>query len=258
MTYFKYNGKNIYVEEVGNGPPLLLLHGNTASSKMFREIIDLYQDDFRLILMDFLGHGKSDRLDKFPVDFWYDEAMQAIALLDHHHYGKVNVIGTSGGALAALNVALERGDLVNKVIADSFEGEEALDIVAEIIPDDRKQSKLNQDAIAFWYDNHGSDWENIIDNDTKAMLQHHQQVKRFFHRDLSQLRVPVMLTASLADEFAAFLDFPLTYERMQAKIPNGKLHFFPTGGHPAMLSNGEAFFLQAKQFFQQGQAAPSV
>lgn len=41
------------------------------------------------------------------------------------------------------------------MIADSFEGEEALDIVAKIISQDRKQSKSNQETVAFWKYNHG-------------------------------------------------------------------------------------------------------
>ncbi len=251
MPYFKYQDKNVFFEEIGEGLPLLLLHGNTASSKMFNSVVDLYKNDFKLILIDFLGHGNSDRLDSFPIDFWYDEAMQAATLLKQNNYGKVNIIGTSGGALAALNIALEYGDLVGKIIADSFEGEKALDIVAEITPDDRRQLKLNQDQVDFWYDNHGSDWESVIDNDTDVMLRHHKSIGNFFHKDLSLINVPTMLTASLKDEFAEFVDFDLTYGNMKARIPDCKLHFFQTGGHPAMLSNAEEFFDVAKKFFMQ-------
>lgn len=39
MSYFVYEGKKIFYEEVGEGQPLLMLHGNTASSKMFAGII---------------------------------------------------------------------------------------------------------------------------------------------------------------------------------------------------------------------------
>lgn len=247
MSYFKYKDKNVYFEEIGNGTPLLLLHGNTASSKMFGDVIELYKNDFQLILIDFLGHGKSDRLDKFPVDFWYDEAMQAATLLNQNNYGKVNVIGTSGGALVALNIALEHGNLVEKVIADSFEGEKSLDIVAEMIPDDRRQSKRNQDSIGFWHYQHGSDWESVVDNDTDVIIQHHKSIKDFFHKDLSQINVPVMLTASMKDEFAEFFDFISNYENLQAKMPDCKLHFFQTGGHPAMISSAEEFSDIAKK-----------
>ena len=69
MAYFYYADKKIYYEEIGRGIPLLLLHGNSVSSKMFQGIIDLYKEDYKVILIDFLGHGRSDRLEQFPTDF---------------------------------------------------------------------------------------------------------------------------------------------------------------------------------------------
>lgn len=57
MSYFCYQSKRIYYTEIGNGKPVLLLHGNTASS---RPLLTLYKNKFHVILMDFLGHGKSE------------------------------------------------------------------------------------------------------------------------------------------------------------------------------------------------------
>lgn len=120
MAYFIYDNKKIYYKEIGNGKPLIFLHGNTASSSMFLEIVNFYTDIFKVILIDFLGHGKSDRLSIFPEDLWFDEAMQVIAFLKEKQYEKVNIIGSSGGALVAINVALEAPELVSKIVADSF------------------------------------------------------------------------------------------------------------------------------------------
>ena len=251
MAYLQYKNKNLYFQEIGEGHPLLLLHGNTASSKMFDGVVDLYRDHFKLILPDFLGHGKSDRLGSFPADLWYDEALQVIHLLGQNNFGRVNIIGTSGGALVAMNIALERGNLVNKVMADSFEGEQSLDGFGEVIFAEREQAKSLKEGRAFWKYCHGDDWESIVDNDTDAVIRHGKSIKKFFHKDLSQLDVPVMFTASLEDEFAeiAGLDFHKVYGDMLGKIPNGRLYLFQTGGHPAMISNAAEFFGVAKNFF---------
>ena len=53
---------------------IMVCDGNTASSRMFSEIAWQYKDDFKVTLIDFLGHGKSDRLQKFPADLWFYEA----------------------------------------------------------------------------------------------------------------------------------------------------------------------------------------
>ncbi len=39
MAYFKFENQNIYYEEIGTGFPLILLHGNSVSSKMFSGIV---------------------------------------------------------------------------------------------------------------------------------------------------------------------------------------------------------------------------
>ena len=78
MAFFKYGDKKIYYDEIGVGLPVVLLHGDTASSKMFEYIIPLYANSFRVILMDFLGNGQSDRVEEFPSNLWYSQAQQVI------------------------------------------------------------------------------------------------------------------------------------------------------------------------------------
>ena len=81
MSYFIFENKEIFYEEKGEGTPLLILHGNTGSSNMFAGFADRYSADFKVVLIDFLGHGRSDRLSEFPSDLWFYEAQQVIAFL---------------------------------------------------------------------------------------------------------------------------------------------------------------------------------
>ncbi|MFR7443317.1 MAG: alpha/beta fold hydrolase [Sellimonas intestinalis] len=60
----------------------------------------LYEENFRCILIDFLGNGQSDRVESFTPDMWHDEALQTVALTEHLQCGKASLIGTSGGAWA--------------------------------------------------------------------------------------------------------------------------------------------------------------
>ena len=91
MSFFNYKNKKVYYEEIGTGKPVLLLHGNTASSNMFLDIIESYTSNYKVILIDFLGHGKSDRLEEFPIDLWFDEAQQVISFLKEKKYNNVNL-----------------------------------------------------------------------------------------------------------------------------------------------------------------------
>lgn len=253
MSYFTFCGKQIYYTEFGTGSPLLFLHGNTASSNMFTAITDKYAENFIVILIDFLGHGKSDRLQKFPADLWFYEAEQVIAFLHEKQYSSVNIIGSSGGALVAINVALEAPDLVSKVIADSFEGERPLKSFTENIANDRELSKHDENARKFYAYMHGSDWEQVVDNDTDAIMRHSKEIKTFFHQCLQSLKPSILLTGSKKDEFISSVSpnyFENVYGNLIEKIGHGEIYLFNEGGHPAMLSNPEEFFKLSMKFFQ--------
>lgn len=251
MSYFTFENKKIYFSECGTGSPLLFLHGNTASSNMYAQIADRYKQDFNVILLDFLGHGKSDRLNEFPVDLWFYEAMQVIAFLKVKNYSDVNIIGSSGGAMVALNVALEAPKLVCKVVADSFEGEKPNKIFTENLLTDRANAKADNNARMFYSYMHGSDWEQIVDNDTAAIIQHEKEIGRFFHKSLNLLKADILLTGSKEDEFMSDVadDYlEKTYKDMIQKIGHGKIYLFNSGGHPAMITNQDEFYRISRDF----------
>ncbi|SDN62660.1 alpha/beta fold hydrolase [Acetanaerobacterium elongatum] len=251
MSYFIYKEKACYYEEYGNGTPLLLLHGNTASSKMFQDAIEPLATDFKVVLLDFLGHGKSERVDELAADLWFDEALQVIALLEQKHYKNVNLIGSSGGAIVAINVALERPDLVHKVIADSFEGKAPLKELVENIAEERRLSKQDGNGKAFYRAMHGEDWEGVVDNDTAAILRHAKNIGSFYHKPLSKLHIPILFTGCKEDEYAKLIDpnfYEKTFASLIKEIGSGELHIFEGGRHPAMLGCKEEFIMKAKDF----------
>ncbi len=253
MSFFTFNGKQMYFTEFGAGTPLLFLHGNTASSKMFEAIADKYAENFRVILIDFIGHGKSDRLQKFPADLWFYEAEQVIAFLHEKNYLDADIIGSSGGALVAINAALEAPDLVNKVIADSFEGEKPLKLFTENVIQARELSKHDENARMFYENMHGSDWEQVVDNDTNAIVQHSKEVGTFFHKRLQALKPDILLTGSKEDEFISAVSpdyFKKVYGELIEKIGHGEIYLFKKGGHPAMLSNPKDFFELSTEFLK--------
>lgn len=127
MPFFTVEGQRLAYTEFGGGPaavngdgargrtarsapasarPMVLLHGLLLSQEMHRPLAeDLAARGNRVITLDLLGHGSSDR----PRDMWrYSMATygrQVVALLDHLGIEKAVVMGTSLGANAALEVA---------------------------------------------------------------------------------------------------------------------------------------------------------
>lgn len=237
MSYFIYQSKKIYYSEQGSGMPVVFLHGDTASSKMFELLLPLYTDNFKVILIDFLGNGKSDRVEEFPVDLWQEEARQTIALLEHLQYGKVNLVGTSGGAWVAINAALERPDLVERVVADSFDGRTLAEDFAENLVKERSTAKKDEQAAGFYEWCQGEDWEKVVDKNTDALLRCAKEKRPLFCKPLEQLRNPMLLMGSIGDEMVR-KDFLAEYETI-AGLTGAEIYIFESGFHPAIASNGE-------------------
>lgn len=238
MSYFKYGSKNIYYHETGTGEPVIFLHGNTASSKMFDLITPLYQNDFTVILIDFLGNGRSDRTEHFADDIWFDEGQQTIALIEHLGCGRVHLVGTSGGAWAALHAALERPDLIHKVVADSFDGRTLHQGFIEDLVKDREFAKNDPQVHLFYEWWQGSDWAEVVERDTQALMRYDQGDKSLFRKPLSQLQVPLLLMGSKADDMVR-KNLAEEYEAILQEVQSGEMKLFEEGGHPALQSNAE-------------------
>jgi pimeloyl-ACP methyl ester carboxylesterase len=249
MPKFKFDHKDVYYKTVGEGKPLILLHGNSVSSVMFNQVLDDYARDFKVILVDFPGHGKSQRVDKFETDFWFYNAKVVYGLILHLGLQKVSVIGTSGGAMVALNLGLEHPECVDFVVADSFEGEFPLASYMDSLETDRNSAKQIPDAKAFWQACHGDDWEKVVDLDTQMLIEFVETGKPFFHKPISELKVPALLTGSKQDEYCDHLD--KIYNDLKTQNKKLTIHLFPEGNHPAMLSNHEAFLCLIKEFLGQ-------
>ncbi|MBR6114658.1 MAG: alpha/beta hydrolase [Oscillospiraceae bacterium] len=253
MSSFLFEGRSVFYEECGEGAPLLLLHGNTASGKMFDPIVPPLSARYRVMRMDFLGCGRSDRLRTWPADLWYDWARQVAAFCAYKGLDKIFVIGCSGGALAAVNAALEYPELIGAAVADSFEGTRADPALTEHIRAGRAQAKRSESFREYLRSIHGEDWEAVFDADTDAVLRHASETGAFFHKPLESLRVRLLLTGSREDEM-----FPAGhYERLFAEITGktglARARIFEHGRHPAMMSNREAFVSLCGRFFAGGE-----
>ena len=56
------NMQEIFAEDVGNGIPLVLVHGFLGSSEMWRLQIDFFKKDYRVIAPALPGFGKSNKV----------------------------------------------------------------------------------------------------------------------------------------------------------------------------------------------------
>lgn len=96
----------LHVEEAGQGPPLVLLHGLGASTFTWRHIVPALARDHRVIALDLKGFGRSDK----PFDERYSAADQAAlvsAFIRKRGLTGVTLVGHSFGGTVVLQTALD-------------------------------------------------------------------------------------------------------------------------------------------------------
>lgn len=103
---FQYDGHRLAYETCGDGPPVVLLHGILLDSLVNRDLAARFAaEGYRVILLDLLGHGRSDKSNDpkdHRTDFYAD---QVVALLDHLQIERAMVGGVSLGCMVSLQVA---------------------------------------------------------------------------------------------------------------------------------------------------------
>lgn len=101
--YVAVNGLKIHYKTYGSGPPLLLLHGFTVSSKVWAPWIEDLSKGHQLIVPDLRGHGHSSNpTNKFTHQL---SAMDMYALMDQLNIRQFKAIGHSSGGMTLTHMA---------------------------------------------------------------------------------------------------------------------------------------------------------
>jgi pimeloyl-ACP methyl ester carboxylesterase len=120
MAYFEHDGQRIAYSVYGEGSRVtVLLPGLLLSQRMQQPLAEaLAQRGERVIVMDPLGHGRSDR----PRDMWRYSmttfGAQVIALLDELEIEQAVIGGTSLGANVTLEVAAAAPERVRGMLLE--------------------------------------------------------------------------------------------------------------------------------------------
>lgn len=169
-------GVRTWYEEHGEGPPLVMLHGDVLNAEVFEPQLSTLRSKYRLILPERRGHGRSPDV---PGDFSYDIfAMDAIAFMDALKLRGVRLVGHSGGAMTALGIAASRPDLVSKLVpvsGDSMNAvteEEKARILSQTVDEFRRWAPLVYDL-----------YMKVTPDGSKRFPAFHQKIKKLWATD---------------------------------------------------------------------------
>lgn len=107
------NGLRMYYELRGDGPPLVLIPGLGAPVKHFMPLADALAAHFRVLAFDNRGAGGTDKPDEpYSIEMMADDT---IGLLAELGITKAHVAGISMGGRIAMELAVRRPDLVDRL-----------------------------------------------------------------------------------------------------------------------------------------------
>ncbi len=114
MPKVKIGEKSIYYESHGEGETLVILNGIMMSTGSWSAFVDVLSKNNRLILVDFIDQGQSDRADDQYTQDFHVECL--IELFNKLNLGQVHLLGISYGGEVAQRFALKHQDRLLSLI----------------------------------------------------------------------------------------------------------------------------------------------
>ena len=104
----------LHFERMGEGFPLVMLHGNGEDHEYFSGQMEAFSQHFQLVLVDTRGHGQSPRGDApFTLEQFAEDLK---ALLDEIGITRCHILGFSDGGNIAMIFALKYPQYVEKLV----------------------------------------------------------------------------------------------------------------------------------------------
>jgi len=114
MPHATINGARLWFDVRGEGEPLLLHHGYTASRVNWMPVADRLADRYRIILMECRGTGQSEHTaDGYTLEQY---AADVVGLLDHLHIDRVSFAGHSMGGGVGYLLGLDHADRLERLV----------------------------------------------------------------------------------------------------------------------------------------------
>ena len=241
MPSTEINGSLHSWEDAGSGDVLVLVHGAASAGSALSSYSADLSRDFRVIVPDLRGMGRSAHVESIPASAWTDDLL---ALLDHLSIDRAHLYGVSLGARVVLRVAIDHPERVRSLILDA-------PIVAndpagnaqlnrsynpQNLPDERKAAARQL---------HGDDWAAVMQNYFNIRNQPEVQEHLNLRDRCGEVTVPTLIMrGDLPEPVHPIAHATELHERM----PDTRLAILPNTGTVVYNNASEAMRSMVREF----------
>lgn len=271
MSFLYLNGLRYHIEEQGDGPPLVLLHGFTGRAASWQSVAAQLAKHRRVIAVDLPGHGETDlpaNVERFRME---SVAADLVTLLGELDEPMADWLGYSMGGRLALYIAIQQPQLVRSLILESASPglETATERRTRCEQDNALAARIERDGVAAFV----AEWERLPLLAGQARLPDTSQARLRKQRlansaaglagslrgmgtgtqpslwpRLGEIAVPALFIVGEEDE-----KFVEINRRMAAAVPDSRLCVVPTAGHTVHLEQPEAWQTAVDSFLNEEQ-----
>jgi 3-oxoadipate enol-lactonase len=251
----EFDPVDLYVEEYGQGIPVIFLHGFPFDHTIWQPLVPLLQSEARLILPDLRGFGKSPVTEGVYTMRLLAEDIEL--LMDRLQIEKAVIVGHSMGGYVTLAFAQAYpnrlsglGLLATQSAADNAERRQSRYKAAEAVH--HKGARVVASSMV----NTLTPRQELVQPITDLIMRAHPQgivgsLKGMAERpdltgELSNIQVPAVVLAGKSDQL-----MPLERaETLAQMLPKGWLVEIPNAGHMLMMEDPQAVASSLRQVIQ--------
>lgn len=212
------NGVTLYYETAGQGPPLIMLHGNGESGRIFRKAMQRLAPRFTVYAVDSRGHGKSTKVKPLHYTDMAEDIAQFIIALGLE---KPMLYGFSDGGILGLMIAYTYPALLSRLAASG----------ANLTPESTKPAMARFEKVMYRL-TRGDNWRLML---TEPDITEEQ---------LARIEIPVLVLAGEKD-----LINEAETRTIAAAIPNARLRILPGESHGSYVLNHTKLCREIEPFF---------
>ena len=240
MEYeIKKDGKFEYVE-VGEGEPLILLHGLFGALSNFSDLIDYFKSSYKVIV---------PLLPLFDLDLLHTSvtglAKHVAQFIDHKGYNHIHLLGNSLGGHVGLVHVLKHPEKIKSLTLTGSSGlfENAM---GDSYPKRGDREYIKNKTAQTFYDPAMATPELVdevfeITNSRikviKIIALAKSAIRNNLGEELNQIKTPTLLIWGNNDTVTP----PFVAEEFKKLIPNSELHFIDKCGHAPMMERPAEF-----------------